>query len=422
MNQQLKRILTLMLFHVPVWLVAQGYQVHVQGQKQQGMANAGAAFVQDAAITYYNPGGVSFVRGNSVSMGGNVAIVKSAFLSTTGGGAQVNTTTPISTPITAYCVYGFDSSVVSVKVLQRMKFGLGVYTPFGGGISYPDQWIGRYLVNSYSFKTLSVQPTVSYNVGDKLGLGVGFVYSFGSLARNQDLPELDSDTSSIPNLDLSGKMKGIGFNAGVYFKPTDDLSFGFTYRSQTNMDIDKGTATITDVPALLADSLPNGSFTTTIPLPQVITLGAAYKVMEGLTVAADISFIGFKVFDSLQLASDNNTGAWQKLKKAQPRNFKNTYSFHLGGQYSIIEGLDARLGIRYVLSAVPYGETLPEGPDGNRFVYCVGAGYEVIEGLTVDASYNFEIVNKTDNNEYYRFAGIYKTYASVIGLSVSYKF
>ena len=57
-----------LLFYIslvtPACFYAQGFQVNLQGQKQQGMGGAGTAFMQDATSLFFNPGGVSFVNGN----------------------------------------------------------------------------------------------------------------------------------------------------------------------------------------------------------------------------------------------------------------------------------------------------------------------------------------------------------------------
>lgn len=34
---------------------SQGFQVNLQGQKQQGMASAGSALIQDASALFFNP-------------------------------------------------------------------------------------------------------------------------------------------------------------------------------------------------------------------------------------------------------------------------------------------------------------------------------------------------------------------------------
>lgn len=53
----------------PAIMSSQGFQVNLQGQKQQGMGGAGTALMQDAASLFFNPGGASFVHGNSINLG-----------------------------------------------------------------------------------------------------------------------------------------------------------------------------------------------------------------------------------------------------------------------------------------------------------------------------------------------------------------
>ena len=48
---------------------AQGYQVNLQGQKQQGMGGAGAALPLDAAAVFFNPASISFLKNSSINLG-----------------------------------------------------------------------------------------------------------------------------------------------------------------------------------------------------------------------------------------------------------------------------------------------------------------------------------------------------------------
>jgi long-chain fatty acid transport protein len=412
----MKKCLIFFFISSPFWLSAQGYQVNAQGQTQQAMGNTGTGFIQDASAVFFNPGGMSFLKENSVSLGGNAAIVKSAVLDSVDH-TLTNTKTPVSVPFTLYAVYGVDSSMGN-KQLQKFKFGMGVYTPFGLGVTYPSGWSGAKILNSLSIQTIFIQPTVSYKFNDKLGIGVGFVYGFGSITRNQDLPQFSSGLNS--TVDLKGNMHGYGFNTGVYYQATKALSIGLTYRSQVTMDVTKGTATFKNIPSNLTDSIVSGSFKTSMPMPWVISLGGAYKVNDKLTLAADINYIGFKLFDTLRVDLANNSTANPDIKSA--RNFHNTTSYHIGGQYEVMEGLSARIGLQYILSAVPNGYTTPEGADANRLVYSAGVGYKISPQFNINASYTFQRLLRTDNSLAYKFAATYKTYASLIGLSLSYNF
>ena len=411
----MKRLITLSLLCCPVLLSAQGYQIHAQGQKQQAMGNTGTGFVQDGAGLFYNPGGVSFLKGNSASAGMSAAIVNTVYYD-----SITNTTTnseiPLGTPITFYAVYGVDST--KSKVMQNFKFGLGVYTPFGGSAKWPDGWVGRFVTKSLDLKVICIQPTVSYKINDKIGVGAGFVYSMGSINVSKDI--FISDTlGNYSTATIKGKMSGVGVNAGIYFKPTEAFSIGLTYRSQIKMN-SKGATAEFKVPTSLKDSVPNGGAKLTFPLPTVISLGFGYKLTDEFTLAFDVNYLGFKVFDTLRLDIEKNTA---KLKDiADPRKFNNTFSFHVGGQYVFKEMLTARLGMRYVISPIPDGYSTPDGGDADRLVLCGGVGYKINKHFEVDASYSFENVVRKDNNHFYNMIGTYKTYANFLGLSLAYNF
>ena len=60
-------------------LNAQGYQVNLQGQVQQGMAGAGAGLTTDAASLFFNPGGMSFVERSQVSLGSSFTFTRGNF-------------------------------------------------------------------------------------------------------------------------------------------------------------------------------------------------------------------------------------------------------------------------------------------------------------------------------------------------------
>jgi long-chain fatty acid transport protein len=410
----MKRLITLSLLYCPIWLSAQGYQVQVQGQKQQAMGNAGSGFAQDAATVFYNPGGMGFVK-NSVSAGGNAAIINSVFRDSLTY-KVFDSKIPVSTPFTFYATYGTDSS--KSTFLKKLKFGLGVYTPFGGAAKYPDGWVGRFVLNSLDLKVLSIQPTLSYKINNKIGIGAGFAYNVGAIEFSKDVYLSDS-SANFATAHVKSKLSGYGVNAGIYIKPTEEFSIGLTFRSQVKMKSSGGTADF-KVPSNLKDSVPNGDAKMDFPLPTVISFGLGYKLTDKFSMAFDVNYIGFKVFDTLRVDFKKNTSGLADI--ADPRKFKNTYSFHLGGQYMATENLAVRLGMRYVVSPIPYGHNTPEGGDANHLVLCGGLGYNIGTHFTLDASYSFESMLRNGNDKFYNLIGTYKTYASIAGLSVAYKF
>lgn len=405
----MKKILLFILISSPIFIKAQGFQVNLQGQKQQGMAGAGTGLMQDAAAVFFNPGGVSFLKENSATAGVTLTFANGTFLDADNN-SVAHTNSPVGTPFTAYAVWGPDSS--------KFKFGLGVYTPFGSIASWENGWTGRFVLTYMSLQTIYYQPTVSYKICDKLGIGAGFVYGTGNVEFKQDIPVMYPD-GSYGNADLKASASNYGVNAGIYYKPTDKLSVGLTYRSQITMNVKNGTATFT-VPASVEANFPTGPFTSKLPLPQVATLGLGYVLNNKLSFAFDANFIGWKALDTIAFYYQKPTSTLQDTKL--PRDYKNTFAFRLGGQYNVTDKLTARLGIALSLTPVPSGYVTPEVPDANKINLTCGMGYKAGKHLIADASLTFENLKRKDNNTSLNFDGTYKTYILAPGVSVIYLF
>jgi long-chain fatty acid transport protein len=405
----MKKIVLLLTVCSPFLLHAQGFQVSLQGQRQQAMAGAGTALTSDGATLFYNPGGVSFLKQNSLSIGVTPVISHAKFLDA-GSYSVSETKSPVNTPFTGYAVFG--------KKESKLRYGLAVYTPFGSTISWQDDWSGRFVTTRVQLLAVYFQPTVSYKINEKLGIGGGFVYGIGKGNFYRDLPVVD-EGGKYGKAELEGNSQGYGYNVGVYFKPASNLSFGLTYRSGLEMKIKKGKANFT-VPASLAASFPSGGFTSNIKLPKIITFGVALNPSKKLTLAFDASMIGWKTFDTLSFDYAQNTSDLPDTKLS--RNYKNTSSWRLGAQYSLSNKFDARFGIKYLISPVKDGYVSPEVPDATHVNYSVGLGYKLNSRLAVDVSFTFQNMERTDTNFETQLSGTYKTYIYMPGLSLNYNF
>lgn len=402
--------LILILIFVPFFQYAQGFQVNLQGQKQQGMGGAGTAFMQDAASLFFNPGGASFVNGTSIILGVTPTIARGAFLDANTN--QVSrTNSPIGTPFAAYGLFEFKDS-------SKLKLGLAIYTPFGSTVKWEDKWTGRFALTQLELKAIFIQPTISYKINKKLGIGIGFIYATGKVDLQKDIPIIDAN-GDYANAELSGKAHGYGFNAGIYFKPIEKLSVGLTYRSKVDMNVNDGQATF-KVPASVAGNFPDGKFKSKLPLPSVTTLGFSFKATQKLDFALDVNYVGWKAYDTLSFDYENNTTSLIDTKSA--RMYKNTFAFRGGAQYKINSHLAARVGLAYGITPVQNGYVTPETPDANRVNYTAGIGYELGKHLKIDASFLFTHLKRTDTNIETNLSGTFKTNVVAPGISIGYKF
>lgn len=409
-------MLSKILFYIiPVFLVnqiafGQGFQVNLQGQTQQAMGGTGTGAALDAATVFYNPGGMGSVSSNEVILSANAAIAKSAYLDANTGGIYRTIQHP-STPFALYGMWGPADS--------KLKYGLGVYTPFGSTIQWEDGWTGRFVLTKMSLTSIFIQPTVSYQLNDKIGIGAGFVYGIGMVNLQRDIPVVDAN-GNYSSAELKGNANGMGYNLGVYFKPNDKLSIGLTYRSKVKMTLDDGTATF-NVPPGLNSNFPDGAFSASLPLPSTTSLGLGYRFSEKFMMTFDFNYIAWSTYKSLMFDYANNTSSLQDTDS--PRNYKNAYAIRVGSQYMLTEKFALRLGAAFQKTPIKDGYVTPEIPDADRINLTCGLGYLISEHLRADASFTYEyFMTRKDTNIENNMYGTYKTRVYVPGVSLSYKF
>lgn len=405
-----KMLLLGMTFLTGNVLFSQGFQVNFQGQKQQGMGGAGNALPVDAASVFFNPGSVSFLKENSVNIGFTPTFANTLFEDANSTSIG-RTNSPMGTPFSAYAVYRKNEE-------SKFFYGLGIYTPFGSTIQYEDGWTGRFALTKLQLKSIFIQPTLSYKLNDRIGIGAGFVYSIGNVNLQKDIPVQDAD-GNYGHAELDGKASGFGYNIGLFVQVMEKLNIGLSYRSQVNMEVAEGTATFT-VPSSLTANFPSGTFSSALPLPQVATLGLAYKLNDKLAFALDVNYVGWKAYDTLAFDYAQNTASLVDTKSA--RNYKNTFAFRLGANYALSEKFDARLGLAYGLTPVQNGYVTPETPDANRINYTAGLGYKIGNHFQLDASVFFTHLKRTDTNLETNLSGTFTTNVLAPGLAIIYKF
>lgn len=391
---------------------AGGFQINLQGQKQTGMGHAGTGLCLDNASILFNPGALSFLDSlKGIYIGASFIMPKSTYADY----ATRYTAHPvkhIGTPFTIYANYQF-------KKAKKLHAGLGIYTPFGSKVQWEDDWKGQFLIREIDLKTIFIQPTVSYKVNDKIGIGVGFVYATGSFALRKGVPIQDS-LGNYGEGTLQGKASGYGFNAGIYFKASEKISIGIDYRSEVKVAVNGGSAEF-QVAESVSQYFPSTTFSTQIRLPQVATLGLGFTPNNKLKLAFDVNFVGWKSYDSLIIDFEENTDKLKDIHSA--RMYKNSYIFRIGAQYKLNEKWTVRLGTYYDMSPVQAGYLTPETPDADKLGITAGASFSVTKKLHIDASFLYiEGKKRSDTNLETDFSGTYKTRALVPGVSLEYVF
>jgi long-chain fatty acid transport protein len=305
------------------------------------------------------------------------------------------------------------------KAQGKIALGVGIYTPFGSGLKWDDNWQGRYITREIALQTIFAQPTLSYKINEKLSFGVGYVVAYGNVKLRQAVPIQDANGNDGSG-ELTGTAWGRGFNAGVRYKLTNRLILGLSYRSGVNMYTQTGNAKF-KVASALADSFPNTKFKTTLPLPAVGSFGIGYHPTTKLTIQADVNYVFWNRYDSLRFDFAQNTEQLQDINS--PRIYKNTITYRLGINYAFSKKFAVMLGGIWDESPVQDGYVTPDLPDADRLVGTGGIAYRPHGKLTITAAVEYVSTKpRKGNYAYENFSGTYQTKAITPGIGISYDF
>ncbi|EAZ99569.1 OmpP1/FadL family transporter [Marinobacter sp. ELB17] len=156
-----------------------------------GVANAGAAAnPENASTAFFNPAGMSRLRGTNISFGVAVLDID----------AEVKSGSTIATDALGDPVKGsgggdiadlavLPNFFMTHEVNDSIDVGFGIHAPYGLAADYDDDFVGRYFADKTELTAISFTPSIAVNNGKDLsmGLGINIVYAEARLTKFQDI-------------------------------------------------------------------------------------------------------------------------------------------------------------------------------------------------------------------------------------------
>ena len=358
-----------------------GIRIADQDARATARGNAFTATADNPSAIYYNPAGISFLYSPSLnspaftpSLGG-----KNAAPAPTGDGSDSGLRIRLG-------VYGISlASEVklagandSFNISHRgqfapnfyatwkqgnspLSFGLGIYSPYGFGIWYPENSPIRTVTISGNIKYATINPVVAYKITDTLSLAAGPTFNYGRAGLKQGVAP-QGVFGGADMAEFEGDGWSVGWNAGLMWRPHPMHSFGVMYRSQTDIEF-KGSAN-TVVPGFLnlRENAAAG-----IKFPQNVVAGYSFRPTEKWNFEVNIDWTDW---DNLNTVN---------LRKASgdviiPFNWKSSLFYEFGASYKFDNGITASAGYIYSENSVPNESFSPLVPDSNRHIFSVGLG------------------------------------------------
>ncbi|MGL5788239.1 MAG: OmpP1/FadL family transporter [Bacteroidales bacterium] len=381
---------------VSLSMFAEGYQVNLQSARQAGMGHVGAGMKLGAESMHFNPAGLTSIQ-NTVDLSAGVSGVFTN-AEYRNGDYKHKADNGVSTPMYVYA--GF-------KIYDNLAAGISVTTPYGSGLNWGKDWAGAHLVQDISLKSFNFQPTIAWKPIDKLSIGAGLMIMTGDVEISRALlPKgylgiLDPKLKDVipVSATLSGKSKiGLGFNIGAQYDITDQITVGVSYRSRVKMKVNEGKGELTyasetikkllsSIPGLPLPILEQGSFDASMPMPSNLNVGVSYKPTERITLAAELQFVGWAAYDSLNIKFTES--ALGEYNINAEKNYRNTFIYRIGAEFKTTDRLDLRVGAYYDETPVRSYLYNPETPGMNKLGLTFGFTFSPVRNLFIDGAFTY---------------------------------
>lgn len=407
-------------------------------EQSSGLGNAfagGAAGAEDATTIFFNPAGMSRLKGKQVSVAGSFIQPSAKFSNTTSTGAALQTAGGNGGD--AGSLAFLPNAYMVMEVEPALRLGLGINSPFGLKTDYDPTWIGRFQAITSKIETINLNPSLSYEMNESVSLGVGLNYQHikGDLTSAVNYSAAAFSAGGAPLLGaiggagkegvsaMSGSDSAWGYNFGALFNVTPDARIGVAYRSKITYTLN-GTINFSNVPTALQASptLANGNVTLPISMPDTFSISGFHKLNDKWDFMADATRTGWSTLQQLAITRTNGTAVGTPTQE----NWKNTWRVAVGASYHYNEQWISRIGVAYDQSPVPDAYRTARIPDNNRTWLAFGGEYKASAASKFDFGYAHLFVKDTTiaNNQSASAAGnLVGTYSNSVDiLSAQYAY
>jgi long-chain fatty acid transport protein len=385
-----------------------GYLIYDMSAEALGKASAVAASTKEPAANWFNPSAISFMPGYQFSAGGVFIVAQNEFEPEEGGDPISSKTGTFFLPT----VFG------TFEILDWLHAGLGVATPFGLGVEWPEDWIGREFSIAASIETVNINPNVSFKVWRDVSIAVGFNLVYGAVDMTNGLPEPIGGSVRI-----GGTTFGYGANAAVTWRVFPDLfHLAFAYRSRVELAFD-GKADFEPGAEEFEPALVDQGGSSEITLPDIFTFGVMYKPTPTVELTFDANLVMWSTYDEIRLDFEQEDTPDEVLE----RNFRNSVTLRLGADFTLpvnpeLGRFQVRMGLIFDQNPSPKKTLAPSLPDADRVDLGLGVGY-TYDWFTADIGYLlvYFLPSKAESGREGP-EGTYNSIAHLMGLTLTARF
>ena len=401
-----------------------GYRNEVVDAEAAGKGYCFTAQADGPSAVYYNPAGLTQLKGDYVSLGYTFEAPRNECASDAEGNiVQMQKQT--------FLIPNFHYATDLGS--ERFRFGFCAVSPYGLSTDWAADSFSKNVMTESDVEMFNINPAVAIKVNDYVSVGGGLNRFSAELSKHKVLTAAASDVGG--DFQLKGEDVGWGYNLGLLVNPSSKHRIGVSYRSEIDINY-LGTVTLDRLNAAYTAIFGGSTFTTSMEskskIPQTLSVGYAYQPDDKWTIEADIEWTDWSSTKEEMVLYPNESDATRLavLNNGNPvsRDWNSVFSYGIGAEYKASDKLDLRCGLLYHQTPIESVALDTPLPDANKWATTLGLGYLFKEDVTMDAYYAFfkysnrNVTNNMGDASSSNINGTYRGYVNVVGLGITYKY
>ena len=372
--------LSALLLGFPSALTANGFRVVSQDAFAAARGEAFAATADNPSAIYYNPAGISQLKGQQFRLGSYALHFDPTFQAPDvkgrkNAGEQYEIEKKNAFAPQLYYTYGMPDCPVTL--------GLGVYAPHGAGVTWPQDTGFRTVAIDGELTYLRINPVVAVEIRPGLSFAMGVMFDDASFSSGQGLRRTEVPLRN--SFKFEGDALSLGYNLGLLWQINEQWSVGTTFRSPSRLDF-KGQTKLEFEP--FVKGVTKNPAEMDLEFPCTAVVGVSYRPTKRWNIEFNADYTNWSTIDTttIQQAKKPPFPVLQDIPVTLE--WKDSWILKFGATRYFDEGWRVSAGYVFDENSVPSSYYSPVAADLDRHFLTLGVGREWSR-YSVDFAYQF---------------------------------
>ena len=265
-----------------------------------------------------------------------------------------------------------------------VSFGLGVYSPYGGSMDWPQNTGFRTIAISGSLTYATINPVVALKLAPGLSIAAGPMVNYADLEMNQGLLRNQKPLTNF--FRFQGNGWSAGYNLGLRWQPHEKISLGGTFRSTATVGLD-GQTTFEQVGLRGWYPTTNRVAHADFEFPLNLVVGISYRPTPKWNLEFDANYTDWSSFGTINL-NQPNPPPGMKTNAPIILNWQASWIYSFGVTRYFDNGWRVSAGYMFDENSVPDARYTPLAADLDRHFLSAGVGFRG-KRFDMDLAYQF---------------------------------